>query len=297
VSVAALLLPDFLLLLAGALLRRLTAFPPAFWAGLERLIYFLLFPALLFRSILRLPAVGDDLYRFAAVGVGFTLLGMALGWLGRALPHRSEREFAACYQCGFRFNTYVALAVASRLEGEWGVAALSFLIGILVPLVNLAAVSALAKSARLRIWSEILKNPLVLACLVAFLWRATGWSLPEVPRHLLDSMGGAALPLGLLAAGAGLVFERAVLPWQATVFWNALKLLVLPAAAWALGAVVGLHAAQLRLIVVMAAVPTATSAYVLASRMGAPTAPVALLISSGTLLAMLTLPLWLIMLG
>jgi predicted permease len=42
----------------------------------------------------------------------------------------------------------------------------------------------------------------------------------------------------------------------------------------------------------MAAVPTAPSAYILATQMTGHGAPVALLISTGTLLAAVTLPLW-----
>jgi predicted permease len=53
-----------------------------------------------------------------------------------------------------------------------------------------------------------------------------------------------------------------------------------------------LPALQTQLLVLFCAVPTASSAYVLAARMGVNAAPVAFLISTQTLLSMVTLPIW-----
>ena len=296
-SVVLLLLPDFLLIGTGFALRRWAHFATPFWAGTERLIYYLLFPALLFRSLTHLAPLDESWLRLAFVALGFTLAGMLLGMAGKRLLVMPERQFAACYQCGFRFNTYIAMAVAGRVEGEAGLAGISLLVGLLVPVVNVGAVAMLARSQGARIFAELLRNPLVLACLGAFLWRATGQSLPEPLPRLLDLLAAAALPLGLLTVGAGLVLRRDVLPMSALIYWNGLKLLVLPAIAFALAIFFDLPPSQTRLAVIMAAVPTASSAYVLAMRLGGQGAPVALLISSGTLLGMMTLPLWLTMLG
>ncbi|HEY5309226.1 MAG TPA: AEC family transporter, partial [Casimicrobiaceae bacterium] len=68
--------------------------------------------------------------------------------------------------------------------------------------------------------------------------------------------------------------------------------LALPALAFVLSDVLGLSPLERKIAVVMAAVPTAPSAYILAVQMGGGGAPVAMLISSGTLLAAITLPLW-----
>src|SRR5574340_98211 len=135
-SVALVLLPEFLLIAVGVLLARMRAFGPAFWSGTERLVYFVLFPALLFRSLASgAGAIGTAL-PFVATGLAFTLAGIALSFLGRFLFRLPEGDFAACFQCGFRFNTYLALAVAERLQGAHGLAAITLLVGVLVPVVN-----------------------------------------------------------------------------------------------------------------------------------------------------------------
>src|SRR5512138_2133632 len=163
-AAALLLLPDFLLIALGAGLVRVRMFDAAFWRGLERFVYFLLFPALLFRALAASTLEWGDASRLIVVGISFTVAGMVLALAARPLLRLPEPTFAACFQCAFRFNTYIALAVTSRVAGERGTALLSLLIGLLVPLVNVAAVAMLAHGRPAHAAREIARNPLVLAC-------------------------------------------------------------------------------------------------------------------------------------
>ena len=296
-TVALLLLPDFLLIVGGALLKRVEGFGAPFWSGVERLVYFVLFPALLFRSLVHAPLSLYEAGRLVAVGLAFTLAGMLLSALARPLFRLQPATFAACFQCGFRFNTYIALAAASRIGGEAGIATISLLVGVLVPVVNFAAVGMLARGHRGQIALELAKNPLVLSCVAGLAWHLAGWPLPDVAAHLLELLGSAALPLGLLAVGAGLTLARGTLPLPALAWWTGVKLIALPAIAFAGGHLAGLSPSERQMAVVLAAVPTAPSAYILAMQMGGHGAPVAILISAGTLLAALTLPLWIALVG
>jgi malonate transporter and related proteins len=292
-SVALLILPDFLLIALGALLRRMRGLDGSFWSGVERLVYFVLFPALLFRSLATAALALSDAAALIGVGVAFTLSGMALSALAHPLFRLPTDTFAACFQCGFRFNTYVAFAVASRLAGQRGLALISLLVGVLVPLVNVAAVGMLARGRGRRIALEIARNPLVLACAAGIAWNVAGAPIPALAGRVLELLASAALPLGLLAVGAGLRLSHVTLPPAAVVWWNGVKLVALPALAWLFAQYAGLSPLELQVAVLMAAVPTATSAYILAMQMNGTGAPVALLITSGTLLAALTLPMWL----
>jgi malonate transporter len=296
-TAALLLLPDFLMIVGGALLKRVRGFDAAFWSGVERLVYFVLFPALLFRSLAQSPMALADAGRVVVVGLAFTAAGMLLSLLARPLFRLPAPTFAACFQCAFRFNTYVALAVAIRVGGEQGGATISLLIGVLVPVVNVAAVGMLAHGHDRRIAVELAKNPLVVACILGIACKLAGVALPAVVSRVLEMLASAALPLGLLAVGAGLHLSRSTLPLPAIAWWNGVKLIALPAIAFALATFLGLSPLERRIVVIMAAVPTATSAYILAVQMNGHGAPVALLISSGTLMAAVTLPLWLVVVG
>ena len=256
-------------------------------------MYYVLFPALLFRSLATSPLTLGDAGRLVAVGLGFTLAGMVLSALAAPLFRLPQPTFAACFQCAFRFNTYVALAAASRVAGPAGVAAMSFLIGVLVPVVNIAAVAMLVRGGDTRILPALARNPLVLACAAGIAWNALALPVPAFAGRILELLAAAALPLGLLAVGAGLRFTRGTLPLPALAWWHTVKLAILPALAYGLSGVFGLSATERQVAVIMAAVPTATSAYILAVQLNGMGAPVALLISSGTLLAAATLPLWL----
>ncbi len=76
-------------------------------------------------------------------------------------------------------------------------------------------------------------------------------------------------------------------------FWFlAVKLLALPVLALAVGAWLGLSGLNYQVVVLFAALPTASSAYILAVRMGGDGRSVAWLISVSTLASMVTLPLW-----
>ena len=291
-SVALVLLPEFLLIAIGVLLARTRPFGPAFWAGTERLVYFVLFPALLFRSLANgAGAIGTAL-PFVCTALAFTLTGIALSYAGRFLLRLPEGDFAACFQCGFRFNTYLALAVAERLQGARGLAAITLLVGVLVPVVNVAAVSMLAREGGSRVLPALVRNPLVIACVGGLAWAALGWRLPDFADRVLASLGGASLALGLLTVGAALKLQGG-LPPSAIAYWASLKLVVLPACALAAGRALQLSEPLLQIAVIMAAVPTAPSAYVLAEQMTGRGRPVAVLVTAGTLLATITLPFWL----
>ncbi len=160
-----LLLPDFALILLGYLVCRHTALDRAVWDGVERLVYYLLFPALLFASIMRQPIQLDTLVRLGSVGLAVNGLGNALAYALRYAPHVDSRLHASGAQTAFRFNTYVALALAERLAGTSGLAWVSMLMALCVPLSNVAAVWPLARHGGHGVGRELLRNPLIIATL------------------------------------------------------------------------------------------------------------------------------------
>lgn len=288
------LLPDFLLILLGQALRRWLHLGDHFWTGLEKLVYFVLFPALLFNSIARANLAWGEAAPLLLVGLLTMMTGMALGSLARWLFPISPASFASQFQCAFRFNTYIGLAVAAKLHGAAGIAAMGLLSGAMVPPANIAAVGMLARHGNASLWRELAKNPLVLATLAGLLWNLTGVPLPGPAGQFLGRLAEAAIALGLLAVGAALKLDgRPGGGYGAGAWFLAVKLLALPVAALGLARLMGLSGLYFDVALAFAALPTASSAYILAQRMGGDGRSVAWLISVSTLLAMLTLPLWL----
>lgn len=291
--IALIILPIFTLILLGWGVRRWMLQEEAFWRGLERLIYFAFFPALLFHTLSHAPLDFAQATPMLLVGIGYTVIGMALGYASQWLFADPPRVFAAAFQCSFRFNSYVGLALAGALFGRPGIAAIGLLMGFLVPLANVAAVAVLARHGEGDWLKSILGNPLILATAGGLVFSQTGLSLPGAADAALELLARASLPLGLIAVGAGMRFSglghaRGHLWYGVTV-----KLLVLPAIAWGLGRLAGLQGVWFTTALLLAALPHSTVAYLLAVRMGGDGRISANQISLTTLLSMLTLPVWL----
>jgi len=224
-------------------------------------------------------------------------LGFALALPARWLFPISPVSFASQIQCAFRFNTYIGMAVAGKLHGTAGIAAMGVLGGAMVPFANLAAVWMLARHGGVSVWRELSRNPLVLATLAGILWNWAGLTLPVPVAQFLGRLAEAAIALGLLAVGAALRLRGALGPGGrgAAAWFLAVKLLAMPVAAILLARQLGLTGLHYDIALAFAALPTASSAYILAQRMGGDGAGVAWLISASTLAAMLTLPLWLVL--
>lgn len=288
------LFPDFALILLGYGLRRWMSLGDHFWTGLEKLVYFVLFPALLFNAITKTP-LSFDAVPLIGTGAAAMAGAMLLALLARPLFPLSPISFASQFQCAFRYNTYIGLAVAAKLHGAAGIAAMGLLAGGMVPFANIAAVWMLARHGSTSVWRELAKNPLFLATLVALLWNLAGFGVPAPVGHFLGRLAEAAIALGLLAVGAALRL-RGTLGHDgrgAAAYFLVVKLLAMPAIALAVAHQVGLAGIHFDVVLVFAALPTASSAYILAQRMGGDGARVAWLISASTLLGMATLPLWL----
>jgi predicted permease len=293
-TLALALLPDFALILVGASLRRILHLGDHFWNGLEKLVYYVLFPALLFGGLLRARidwSAAAPMLAVAGVAMGGAML---LGLAGRMFAI-TPVSFASQYQCAFRFNSYIGLAVAGTLYGVPGIAAMGIVVGLMVPPANLAAVWMLARHGDAGVWRELARNPLILATLAGIAANLGGFEPPVVMLKFLGRLGDAAIVLGLLAVGAGLriVGAGGTATHLAAAYFLVVKLVAMPGIALLLIRGFGLSGVHADVALIFAALPAASSAYILAQRMGGDGARVAWLISAGTLASMLSIPFWL----
>jgi predicted permease len=289
------LLPDFALILLGSGLRRVLHLGDHFWSGLEKLIYFVLFPALLFNGLVKTRIEWTTAAPMIGVAAGAMATGIVLGY-GAKLFRLAPMSFASQYQCAFRFNSYIGLAVAGKLYGVPGIAAMAIVVGVMVPPANMAAVWMLARHGEASVWRELARNPLILATLAGVAANVAGFQPPEALLQFLGRLGEAAIALGLLAVGAGLRTGNAKVGAGATAaaaYLLTIKLVAMPLATLALIRWTGLTGVYADVALAFSALPTASSAFILAQRMGGDGARVAWLISVGTLLGMLSQPFWL----
>ena len=290
---AQLLFPDFSLILCGYLVCRYTALSRPVWDQVEVLVYYFLFPVLLFHSIVRSPLDLSAASSLIGAGLALGMSGIALAYALPHLPvlgrHVDARLHAGGAQVAFRFNSFIGLALADRLGGAEGLLMIAVLIGFCVPLFNVGAVWPMARHSQRHFGRELLRNPLIVATVSGLLANVLGLQVPVWAEPTLGRIGAASLALGLMAAGAGLRFSSLGQGKVLAVAILAIRHLLLPLVALGLALAFGLTPLQTTILLAFSALPTASSAYVLAARMGYDGAYVAGLVTLSTLLGVASL--------
>jgi predicted permease len=294
VNYAQLLLPDFSLILCGYLICRYTALNRSVWQPVESLVYYLLFPVLLFQSIVKSPVDISAASGLIGAGMLSGVIGIALAyslphwpWLGKRID---ARDHAASAQVAFRFNSFIGLAIAERLAGTQGLLMIAVLIGVCVPLFNVAAVWPMARQGQHSFARELVRNPLIIATGSGLAANLLGFQIPEWAVPTVSRISAASLALGLMAAGAGLQFGLLTRGKALSVAVLSIRHLVQPLLAFALARLFGLDPVQTTVLLAFSALPTASTCYVLAARMGYNGPYVAGLVTLSTLLGVVSLP-------
>ena len=297
IAVATALAPILVMILLGYGLMRARFLPDEAWAGMEKLTYFILFPALLIHTLSDQSLQGTPWSAMLLVVAGALILASAVLFLWyRVRGSVSGATFTSIFQGGVRFNTYIALAVAQGFFGVQGLAMGALAAGFMIVLINLLCVSAFAiwgrtgyRGAKAFI-GNVLGNPLIIACALGWILSLTGIGLPGITDDILEIAGRAALPLGLLAVGGALRPESIHGHIEPIAVSSVVQFGVKPLAAVLLTAGAGLSGVPAGALVVALMSPTAPSAYILARQLGGDTAAMASIITFQTLLAFLVMP-------
>lgn len=301
-----LILPDFLVVVLGAALARGLGWGREFWSKAEKLVFYVLFPPLLFTSISNSKLLLGESTQFLAVGIGAMMTGVLAAWAIRLFFRKTDDvTHASIFQCGFRFNTYIGFSICQRVFDESGFALLALLIAFWVPISNAIAVAAIARAVARRDGAKagkgaggfaaakaVAKNPLIIATVLGLVFNILGWKLPAAAGAFLEHLGDASLAVGLLCVGAGMQFTgiKHELPLLGACVVE--RMLVLPAIAFAAGFVFDLEPTAHAVLLLFAALPTSQTCYVMTTSMGGNGPMVANLTSLQTLAAMATLTLW-----
>jgi malonate transporter len=299
-AVVAALLPIFLLIVMGFLLRRYLIAEDAHWIGLEHLLYYVMFPALLIGIMER-----ADLTKVPVLAVGGTLLASVIivaalcfalkpvfaRWLGA-----DGAAFSSLFQGATRWQTFVALPLAGSLFGDLGLALASVAIAAMTPVLNVLSVSVLVRYASTKtadwraVLVAILRNPLIWACIAGAALNPVNALVPQPINAVIDALGRSSLALGLLIVGAGLRIDELARLKPLTLPTCVIKLLIMPAIAISIARGLGLSGANLAVIACCTAVPTASNSYVLARQLGGDAPLMAQIIMIETVIAAFTMP-------
>lgn len=269
------LFPVFALIAAGRLLRHYRLTTKEFLNTADRLIYFIFFPAMLFWKIGGADTsdgVPMDLC-FAAVAAIVTLYVASTLYIWFAIARFEAGSFSqSCY----RFNTYIGMAVIVNALGSEGVRMFGILVGIVIPLINVLAVSTLiwfsgrevTGRERLRLTLRALvSNPLILACVAGLMYARTINVFPVFVDNTLSLATSVTLPLALLSVGGVLTFDTLRGYLKPAMVAAAFKLVIFPLMGYGFLRLFGVSGTAFRVGMIFFALPTSTAIYVLSSQL------------------------------
>jgi malonate transporter and related proteins len=295
------LIPVFSLIALGGVLRRFDLLSADGWAALERLTYFVLFPPLMFMSIVEGSFAGEEALKLGLALAGTVVTMAALMLLLRPVLPATGPQFSSIFQAGVRWNGYVALGVIAGLQGEQGVALSAVGFAVLVPINNVMSVTVLSRYAGTepasfsRVVRSVATNPLIISTVLAILLVAFGVRVSPPISDTLNMLGQATVALGLICVGAALNFSSMRATPAPLAIGAVLRLAVMPAVAAGMSYAIGLSDTSFEVAMVCVAAPVATSAYILSRQLGGDATLMANIITLTTLLSLLTIPITLML--
>jgi predicted permease len=300
-------IPVFLVVAVGAILRRYRFLDEAFIDAANALVYYLLLPALLFHEVSATEfrdAFSGPLVigGYAATLATFLVAGVVSGVL-RIGP----AERGSFVQGSVRANlAYVGLPVVFNAVGQAGLRKAGIFLGFIVPLLNALAVIALmvphggGKGKGLetagRILRQLAVNPIILACVAGIAWSLLKLPVPAMARRTLQMLTPATLPLSLLCLGGSFSFERARRGVPLASLSAFLKLVVLTGTGIGLYRWMGLSGDDLRIGAIMLGCPTAVVTYVMAAQLSGDTDLAGTIVLVSTAASAFTITAWLFLL-
>lgn len=297
------ILPQFILILIGYFLTKSSVFSKKdFWTVTEKLVFYVLFPPLIFLSVAKANLQVAQCTHFLSVSIAAMLTAVFLAWAANFLIKESSWTKWSIFHCGFRFNTYIGFAICSSLYGTEGLAFLSLLIACWVPISNVIATAGLAHAAKAEgsatakksknFWWTVCTNPLIIATCLGLVFNTLHIPVPTIADEILSSLGKASLAMGLICIGAALKIKDLTRYRRLVLVGSAQRLLAVPAVAVAFAILFGLAPLESSVLLLFGALPTAQSCYVMTSAMGGDAAAVADLTSAEVIFSAITLPIW-----
>lgn len=304
-SAAPIVFSVLLVMILGKVISLTILKEESFWQSLSRLCYWVLFPAMLFKTI----ATSD----FSDMAVDKTVIALLTGlfgvtvliWIAGRQFRLNNADLSSLLQGAFRHNGFMALSIIAGLYGAKAVELGTLCLATLVPVSNVMSVAILiylnkrheGMDLRRLLLKELIRNPLIISIAAGL---AAKYMPADLPVFILDTtelLGRGALPALLLAIGAGVHLSAFRSAWRALLLSALAKAVIFPGLMVGSAMVMGLDGLSLIIIMIVGVMPTAVSSYPLARELGGNAKLMAEILSLQTVLSVPVLLIWLAFIG
>jgi predicted permease len=296
------IVPIFLLILLGVYAKQRGFMPPELLGSINRLVFYLAIPAMIFRSISKASLKSEFHPDVLALTLFAIILVYFMIWSGCVLIGLDRNKRGTFIQSGSHGNLgYIGLAVAFYYLGEGGLVKASLFAGFMMIIQNVISVIALQINAPQNIKDhkfshlmvKISANPVILSALGGIVFSASRISMPMIIDRSLQLIGQMALPLALLVIGASLTFDLIYRQTVLVMISAMIKLLLLPAIGWGGFKLFSIAPNEYLPALILLASPTATIVYVMGCEMQGDPDLATATISMSTLASAVTFSFWL----
>ncbi len=292
-------LPLFLMLLLGYVIRSIKLVTPDCFEQLNKLVFRVFLPLVIFRNIYISDLSSAFNGKLIISGVLIVLVVFGLSFLAVLFLEKENRRRGVLIQGIFRSNFIVfGLSVAANMYGEDSVGPVSMLVTFIIPVYNALAVVALESfrgGGRVNVKSllkGIVTNPLIIAAVLGMIVLLSGFRFPVVLEDTVADLAAVATPLALVALGGSFEIGRVRGNLRPLTIGLLGKLVVVPMIFLPISVLLGFRGPELIGLMVMLGSPAAVSSYTMAQQMGGDGELAGELVVFGTLFSVLTIFLW-----
>ena len=294
------LFPVLALIVLGYLLKNRGLTTDVFLKVSDRLVYYIFFPVMLFWKIGGTSAQTEIQWAYCQAAVCALGVLYIVSTLYIKLFRIGDYQAGTFSQSCYRFNSYIGMAVVMNALGETGVRYFGILIGIMIPLINVLAVSTLiwfsgkqiGTNERMRLTIRaLISNPLIVACVAGMLYAKYMEGFPVFLENTFRLTASVTLPLALLSIGGALTLKTLRSYLSLSLITAGFKLILFPLTGYFFLTRFGVTGLQYQVSMLFFSMPTATSIFVLSSQLNSDTDLASATIVLSTILSFFSLSL------
>ena len=295
-------LPIFLIALLGSVARRKWLRSNEFWRGLEKVSFFVLFPAVLFEHTSKLDVSTSDFFDLVFGLIIANLLVCFALIIYKRRYNFDNVQFTSVFQGATRYNSYIFFAIGSALYGDQGLTVISAISPYLLIFTNITAITVfyfyssdttsmgISKGLMLLVKS-ICTNPFILASAIGFICGYFKVDLSDGVFNTIKILADSAFAIGMMIVGASIKIKVDPIYMNQVLYTSLIKLIIMPIITWIILWNLSITEIEKSVGVLFSCLPCASSSYILSRQLGGDPDTMSSIITCTTIFSILSLSL------